>query len=385
MRPHPNKLESDKLECEPLQMAMLNLKPEGRICRFYSVFGLIWLQIHKFLNVPMWLMPIRRLRQVNKLWTEEMQKEYIRSIATKLPHDEPCTIATHIEHQPINYYKRKVNVETQYQLSETEIQKFYENGFLKPFNVFEPQEIQELGEQLLERRQDINSIYGFVNDRDRHLEVPEMLQAMKHPAIVERLAQLLGSDLISWRSQIFYKPPGGETTGWHQASTYLFEMGFTDPTIIPPKLDELFMLTVWIPCDPVTLENGCLQFVKGSLLGGIKYMRLGGDIGFHEVNYYPDYEVDPDDVLSVEMDLGQVLIFSERAIHGSPPNKSNRNRFAFNYRVVPTNVKVYPDAKHKKQHRDLHKSAQMNESYDLAKWNAILLRGKANDLNRIKG
>ena len=363
-------------------MAILGLKPEGIILRLYSVFGLVWLQIHKFLRVPMWLMPIRRLRQVQKLWPQKMQNEYILSMATKLPHDEPCTIATHIQQQPIAYYKPRAHVEDKYKLSDTELKEFYENGFLKPFDAFDPQEIQELGTGLLEQRKTVSSTYGFVNDRDKHLENPEMLQVMRNPAIVERLAQLLGPDLISWRSQIFYKPPGGDTIGWHQASTYLFEMGFTDPTVVPPKLDELFMLTVWIPCDPVTLENGCLQFIKDSLLGGIKNMRLGGEIGFHAVNFYPDYKIDPANILSVGMNPGQVLIFSERTIHGSPPNKTDKNRFAFNYRVIPTNVKIYPDSKGDKQHRDFHKATQMNEKYVLTKWNTVLLRGKTNDLNR---
>ena len=364
-------------------MTILGLKPEGIILRSYSVFGLVWLQLHKFLHLPMWLMPIRRLRQVQKLWSQEMQDEYILSMATKLPHDEPCTIATHIQQQPITYYKPKTCVEERYKLTDTELKEFYENGFLRPFDAFDPQKIQELGAELLEQRKTISSIYGFVNDRDRHLENPRMLQVMRNPAIIERLAQLLGPDLIAWRSQIFYKPPGGDAIGWHQASTYLFEMGFTDQTLIPPKLDELFMLTIWIPCDPVTFENGCLQFVKGSLLKGIQNMRLGGGIGFHAVNFYPDYEIDPADIINIEMDPGQVLIFSERTIHGSPPNRSDRNRFAFNYRVIPTNVKVYPDPKNKKQHKDFHKAIQMNEKYDLAKWNAILLRGKTNGLNRI--
>lgn len=77
----------------------------------------------------------------------------------------------------------------------------------------------------------------------------------------------------------------------------MFEKAFEEPLIFPKDKEELFMLTVWIPADPATLENGCLKFVKGSLLKGIQWMRLGGDIGFHAVNYYPDYEVDPDSVL----------------------------------------------------------------------------------------
>jgi len=306
-----------------------------------------------------------------------MQRKYILTVGKILPHDEPCKL-TKIVYEP------KVRVEKQYKLSEKDIEEFYTNGFMKPFTVFDPQEIKELGKQLLEHRKHVNPIYGQITDRDWHLAVPEMLLAMKHPAIIERLAQLLGPNLLAWRSQIFYKPPGGKTITWHQASTYLFEEGFTKQLLIPPDINELFMLTIWIPCDPVTIENGCLQFIKNSLRGGIKNMKLGGSVGFDSVNFSPDYEVDPNDIQNVEMDLGQVLIFSERTIHGSPPNNSDRNRFAFNYRVTPTNVKAYPDPNNRKQHKESHKATQMAEKYDLANWSTTLLRGKANDLNRFE-
>lgn len=358
-------------------MAVFGLKPEGLACRLYSVFGFLWLRLHRLLGLPIWLMPVRRLRQVDKLWPKEMQDKYIRSFGKKLPHDEPCTLCVRV------LSPRTVLVPQQNRLNTSDIQRFYENGFLQPFDAFDPSEIKKIGNQLKEQRQWPSLTYGFPCDRDRHLEDPAMLQAMKNPTIVDRLKQLLGPDLIAWRSQIFYKPPFGKTVGWHQASTYMFEMGFTDQTLVPPNLNELFMLTVWIPCDPVTLENGCMQFVKGSLQQGIKNMKLGGSIGFHSVNFFPDYEVDAKDIISVEMKPGQVLIFSERTIHGSPANKTNKPRMAFNYRVVPVGVKIYPDPKGEQQHRDFHKSAQMAEQYDLTRWKAVQLCGLPNNLNRI--
>ena len=211
-----------------------------------------------------------------------------------------------------------------------------------------------------------------------------MMAAMQHPAIVERLAQLLGPNLMTWRSQIFDKPPGGRAIAWHQASTYFFEEGFTEPLVVPEDLSELFMLTVWIPCDPATEENGCLRFVRGSFRGGIRRMRLGGDEGFVALSFEPDYDVDPADIVPVEVQPGEVLIFSERTVHGSESNRSDRPRFAFNYRVVPEGVKVYPDPKGQGQHKASHRANQMNESFDMDRWTAVQLRGEAGALNRTR-
>lgn len=343
--------------------------------RLASSAAVGWMRLHKRAGLPVSMLPSRRLRQIDKLWPEEMQREYVRSGGTKLPYDEPCKIER-VPSGPL------VDAADEHRLTQDEHDHFWRHGFLRPFDAFDPEEIKALGKELLARREEVNPVYGFKNDRDRHLQVPGMLKAMRHPAIVERLAQLLGPDLMSWRSQIFYKPPGGKTIAWHQASTYLFEEGFTESLVVPPRLDELFMLTVWIPTDPATLENGCLQFVKNSFRDGIRSMRLGGDVGFHALNFRPDYEVDPADVVSVEMKPGQVLIFSERTVHGSQANHSDKHRFAFNYRVTPTNVKVYPDPQGAAQHKTAHKANQMAERYDLSKWGCVQLRGRKSELNR---
>lgn len=340
------------------------LRPGGFVFRLLSALAMSYLLFCRALKLPRGFLLFKRLRRVDQYWSQEMVVNFVKTIGTKLPQDELCVPRVPDSYEP------KVEVEPAYRLSEEEIKEFYENGFLKPFKVWEEEEMEEFGKKLLARRSEVNSVYGFVADRDRHLEMPEMMRTITHPAITERLAQLLGSDLITWRSQIFYKPPGGGPVGWHQASTYMFEEGFEEPLIFPPDKSELFMLTVWIPADPATLENGCLKFIKGSLLNGIQWMRLGGDIGFHAVNYYPDYEVDPESVIYAPMKRGEVLIFSERAIHGSDPNVTDGNRLAFNFRIVAPETEVYPGNK------KFHRSAQMGHIYDMSKWNSVVVRGE---------
>ena len=316
------------------------------------------------LHIPPSLMPTRKMRGIRKYWTREMIGTYISSLGTKLPHDQICELKP-----PASFEPKVKDIAPEHRMSEEDVRTFYQNGYVKPFDVFDPEEMKEFGRELLELRERPSSIYGKKVDRDRHLEFPDMMRMMAHPAITDRLAQLLGPDLVAWRSQIFHKPPGNNPVGWHQASTYMFEEGFSEPSVHPPDLSKLFMLTVWIPADPSTRQNGCLKIETGSAMERIRWMRLGGSVGFHARNYYPEYEVDESKVHYIEMTAGQAVIFAERTIHGSEANKTDRNRLAFNFRVVPSNVQVYHPGKR------IHHSAQMGEDYDLTKWKPVLIRG----------
>jgi non-heme Fe2+,alpha-ketoglutarate-dependent halogenase len=67
---------------------------------------------------------------------------------------------------------------------------------------------------------------------------------------------------------------------------------------------------------------------------------------------------------------GQFVIFTERCIHGSPPNTTDQYRLAFNIRVIPTNTPVYPN--NKKYYRSVYNGGK----YHLDHWGVALLRGE---------
>ena len=341
------------------------LQPGGPAHRAISTAVMRGLLAADQVGWPRSLTPFKRFRGIRQYWNQEMMERYIASRGTELPHDEICQLRT-----PDPLVAKTNDVAPEHELSRDDLADFYRHGYLKPFKAFEPEEIKAFGKRLLERCDRDSEVYpGGDPHRDRHLEMPEMMRLICHPAITDRLAQLLGPNLITWRSQLFHKPPGNNPVGWHQASTYMFEEEFGQPSVFPPDVNDLFMLTVWIPADPSTRENGCLKIDTKSAREKTRWMRLGGDVGFHAVNYGPCYEVDEKDVHYIEMEPGEVLIFTERAIHGSDANRSGRNRMAFNFRVVPTDVQVYYPGKR------FHKASQMNRVYDLTNWRPVVIRG----------
>ena len=332
-------------------------RPVGQ--RTIYLLGVLFLAFWKGLHLPVsvWWKPVQCILEN---WTWSMYGVVIRSWVTRAYIDQPC-----VYKKPVNDLP-KAQVDSKYRLSPEQIRSFHENGFLGPFDAFSEAEVKAfVGRMSLKRRLPSEN-YHIVTDRDLHLETPMMLEYMSCPAILERAAQLLGPNLVTWRSQLFFKPPGGREIQWHQASTYMME-DYLQPALVPPDRNELFQLTIWVALTATNSENGCLQFIPGTH-DRIRTIKFGGPEGFYKVNFTLEFDFDPAKVRNVEMRPGQFIIFSERVIHGSGPNRTSETRYAFNYRLVPTNVRIYQG---QSQHRAMH----MGQQYSLENWRAVLLRG----------
>jgi non-heme Fe2+,alpha-ketoglutarate-dependent halogenase len=312
----------------------------------------------RFLN-RVYPAPMRRFMDA---WSAEMLGVYILSLGGRVYIDQPASPRVPADFAP------RVHAPEEYRLSEEQVRSFHANGFLGPFTLCPPEEMAALREEVMRELERPSAVYGFRTGRDRHLDCESVYRLVRRPALTERLAQLLGPDLLLWRSQVFVKPPGAPAVTWHQASTYLME-GIFWPALYPPDLDALFQLGAWLAFDDVDLANGCLQFVPGSHRR-IHTIRLGGTGGqFGAVRFELECPIDPEKVVSMEMKAGQFVLFTEQTVHGSPPNRSNRPRRGMAFRVIPPEVVAYGDA-------TVHRVTYLQEKYDLTRWGAVVLRGR---------
>jgi non-heme Fe2+,alpha-ketoglutarate-dependent halogenase len=340
----------------------MNLHPKVRPLwqRLLILPALVLAVAYKALHLPTRPLP-RALRSIITQWDYSMFWMLIKSGVRRAYIDQPCEFKMPATFAP------KVLVAPKYQLGEQQIRQFCEDGFLGPFDAFSREEMADFRIDLLGIENTKSKTYGFCTPRDRHFEMPRLWNYMKHPAITERLAQLLGPDLLCWRSQIFNKEPHAPAIQFHQASTFMVE-DYLDPAIFPTDRREFFQLTVWMAVDDATPENGCMQFVRGTH-DRIRTIKFGGEEGFYNAQFSLEFDRDPSRIVTLPVASGQFVIFAERCIHGSPPNTTDRHRLAFNARVVPTNVPVYTD-------KEKYRSVYNGGKYYLNNWGVTVLRGE---------
>ena len=145
-----------------------------------------------------------------------------------------------------------------YYLTEAEVKFFYENGYIGPFTLYEPQEMTRIWEDV---RLDLldTSAAVFPDSKlnyDRHLDMPALNRIISHPRLVDRISSILGPDVLSWRTEWFPKYPGDEGTDWHQAESFV-EFEGTEK-LVPTAAEEgrPWELTAWIAMTKATKANG---------------------------------------------------------------------------------------------------------------------------------
>lgn len=134
------------------------------------------------------------------------------------------------------------------------------------------------------------------------------------PAIA---GELLNSEKVNFfGDQVFVKEPGTqERTAFHQDASYF-------------EIDGEQCCVLWIPVDPVTLENGAMQYIRGSHRGGKVYKPnvfvsqtpLPGSEG----DALPDIEgnMDAYDIIHFNVEPGDILVHNYKTIHGTGGNSS---------------------------------------------------------------
>ena len=127
----------------------------------------------------------------------------------------------------------------------------------------------------------------------------------------------LGDDIIVKYNSCFLKPARtGSATPWHQDNG-LWRDGETEP------------FNFWIPLEPATRENGCMQFIPGShkteIVEHVLYPEsIHGELPREAVKEM----LKEHDAHHIELDPGDVVFWHSSMWHYSPPNPSEHSRIA---------------------------------------------------------
>ncbi len=97
---------------------------------------------------------------------------------------------------------------------------------------------------------------------------PFFADYLQHPLWVTAAESLLGESALVHGAEWFNKPPNTQhITPPHQDNYYF--------CLMPPKV-----LTMWLALDVVDEENGCLRYVKGSHVLGLRPHNRTTTLGF---------------------------------------------------------------------------------------------------------
>ena len=108
-------------------------------------------------------------------------------------------------------------------------------------------------------------------------------------------------------------------TPWHQDAAVLSKKG--------QRLTE--MVTVWIPFTKTTIKNGCMITVsKFNKLGLLNH--IANDNG--EVQIKNSEIIDEHKAISLEANVGDIILLHKHSVHCSLPNKSNNFRISADLR-----------------------------------------------------
>ena len=271
--------------------------------------------------------------------------------------------------------KVKQPVQQSFSLSKEELAEFHHNGILGPFTVYEAEEMTALFNSirpsLLDNRKAIykgnEGISGVTNisNYDRHLDIDVLSEHICRRQIVDRVASILGPDLLCWRTEFFPKYRGDEGTDWHQAGTFANVTSTKTPQIEWPEgSNGRGTITVWTAFTESTIENGCMQVIPGTHTtiyydetkkmeydsqkinqldkDGIQRGFFGYD--YRQLQVDPNWRPDESKARSLVMKPGQCIIFWSTLLHASHPHRglTDKMRLGYAARYVPTKVKVYP-------------------------------------------
>jgi hypothetical protein len=151
---------------------------------------------------------------------------------------------------------------------------------------------------------------------------------------VELAAEALGSvELVQLIQQAHFKLPGdGVGFGWHQDASNR-RYGSAEWTDVDGRGS---FVQLGLAIDPMSADNGGLQFLAGSHALGFVADPLTGRLPEGLVDKYP--------TVSPELDPGDVVVFGPFVVHGSGPNEGTipRRLFLQGYALPGANGRVYP-------------------------------------------
>lgn len=219
------------------------------------------------------------------------------------------------------------------QLTQDQIDFYHQNGYLSIPNIMPLDEVEwmrKIYDQLFESQagREVGDQFDLAgtDEEGKQAVLPQILGPAKYAPELKTsqlwvnaehiVKQLLGPDAHFGDGHMIFKPAKyGAETPWHQDEAYW-----------DPNLDYTSM-SIWVPLQEATLENGCMWFVPGSQDQEIlPHQSVGGDVRIHALEMLnPPTE----GAVACPLPPGGATFHASRTMHYAGPNTSEIDRRAY--------------------------------------------------------
>ena len=207
-----------------------------------------------------------------------------------------------------------------------QIKDYHKDGYVILKGLLNQQEVENLRERAKTDREMDN--HSFQRDDGTGAKV--RLSLWNHPGngiygmiarshkVVDSVEQLLGDEAYHYHSKMIMKEAKvGGAWAWHQDYGYWYENGVLFPDLC----------SVFIAVDAASIENGCLQVIKGShKLGRINHVLTGDQAGA-DLDRVEEIRKRLE-LVYVELNKGDAVFFHSNLLHRSDRNNSENPRWA---------------------------------------------------------
>ena len=226
-------------------------------------------------------------------------------------------------------------------LSQLELKRFQREGLLTDFQLYSAERAEAIRAAL----RDVLSLpstapchQAFPPEQrrvfDRHLDRRLVYELCTLPQIIRPITQILGNDVMLFRTQFFEKPAHGLEIPWHQESYFWgVARGF---------------VTMWLAVDEATPENGAMRVVTGSHTHTREHLPVAPDSHYWSTFTRAAIPREFDCIVDCSMPAGHFMLFDD-LLHNSPSNSTAWPRLSFTARYArPDFARVhdradYPD------------------------------------------
>jgi non-haem Fe2+, alpha-ketoglutarate-dependent halogenase len=213
-------------------------------------------------------------------------------------------------------------------LSEAEVARYRDAGYLCPLTVLTPAEAARYRGKLEAAEAAAGGALPGPYKHKPHLVYAWAQELVRHPAILDAVEAVIGPDILCWESVFFNKEPKTrDFISWHQDITYW-------------GLDQQGdVVTAWLALSPSTPESGCMRVVPGTHLREVvPHQDTFGSQNMLSRGQEIAVEVDEDHAVDLVLEPGQMSLHHVKIFHGSRPNRAADRRLGFAIRYLPPHV-----------------------------------------------